>query len=78
MHRSLPLMFRSLMYALRGGFLARPLVIALLLGTAGAVAAHARDLAGGERSEHGDQLRRSTQPHHDPLGRPRTAAVASV
>jgi uncharacterized membrane protein len=37
MHRSLPLMFRSLMYALRGGFLVRPLVIALLLGTAGAV-----------------------------------------
>jgi hypothetical protein len=37
MHRSLPLMFRSLMYALRGGFLVRPLVIALLLGAAGAV-----------------------------------------
>lgn len=37
MRRSLPLMFRSLMYALRGGFLVRPLVIALLLGAAGAV-----------------------------------------
>jgi uncharacterized membrane protein len=37
MHRSLPLMFRSLMYALRGGFLVRPLVIAILLGAAGAV-----------------------------------------
>jgi len=36
MHRSLPLMFRSLMYALRGGFLVRPLVIAILLGAAGA------------------------------------------
>lgn len=36
MRRSLPLMFRSLMYALRGGFLVRPLVIALLLGAAGA------------------------------------------
>jgi uncharacterized membrane protein len=37
MRRSLPLMLRSLMYALRGGFLVRPLVIALLLGAAGAV-----------------------------------------
>ena len=30
-------MFRSFMYALRGGFLVRPLVIAVLLGAAGAV-----------------------------------------
>src|SRR5579863_10639967 len=37
MRRSLPLMFRSLMYALRGGFLVRPLVIALMLGATGAV-----------------------------------------
>ena len=32
-----PLLFRSAMYALRGGFLIRPFVIAVLLGTAGAV-----------------------------------------
>jgi len=37
MRRSFPLMLRSLMYALRGGFLVRPLVIALLLGATGAV-----------------------------------------
>jgi uncharacterized membrane protein len=37
MHRSLPLVLRSISYALRGGFLVRPLVIALFLGTAGAV-----------------------------------------
>src|SRR5579871_107592 len=37
MHRSAPLLFRSLIYALRGGFLVRPLVIALLLGGTGAV-----------------------------------------
>ena len=34
------------------------------------------DLAGGERSEHGDQLHRSARPHHDPLGRPRPPASA--
>jgi uncharacterized membrane protein len=33
----LPVLFRSAMYALRGGFLIRPLVIALFLGIAGAV-----------------------------------------
>jgi uncharacterized membrane protein len=33
----LPVLFRSAMYALRGGFLIRPLAIALFLGTAGAV-----------------------------------------
>ncbi|HUI13249.1 MAG TPA: DUF2254 domain-containing protein [Xanthobacteraceae bacterium] len=33
----LPVLARSAMYALRGGFLIRPLVIALILGTAGAV-----------------------------------------
>jgi len=33
----IPLLFRSAMYALRGGFLIRPFVIAVLLGTAGAV-----------------------------------------
>jgi uncharacterized membrane protein len=37
MHRSVPLLLRSIIYALRGGFLVRPLVIALLLGLAGAV-----------------------------------------
>src|SRR5664279_3786025 len=33
----LPVLFRSAMYALRGGFLIRPLAIALILGAAGAV-----------------------------------------
>jgi len=33
----LPVLFRSAMYALRGGFLIRPLAIAMVLGAAGAV-----------------------------------------
>jgi uncharacterized membrane protein len=37
MARSLPVLFRSTLYAFRGGFLLRPFVIALVLGTAGAV-----------------------------------------
>jgi uncharacterized membrane protein len=37
MRRPLPLIFRSISYALRGGFLVRPLIIALLLGAAGAI-----------------------------------------
>jgi len=37
MRRPLPLVIRSIAYALRGGFLVRPLGIALLLGVAGAV-----------------------------------------
>jgi len=37
MHRRLPLLFRAIAYALRGGFLIRPFVIALALGAAGAV-----------------------------------------
>ena len=37
MFERLPALFRSAMYALRGGFLIRPLMIALFLGTAGAV-----------------------------------------
>src|SRR6516225_8343779 len=36
MHRRLPVLIRSAMYALRGGFLVRPLIIAILLGIAGA------------------------------------------
>ena len=36
MSKSLPLMFRHAMYNLRGGFLIRPLIIALTLGGAGA------------------------------------------
>jgi uncharacterized membrane protein len=36
MRRSIPLLFRSFIYALRGGFLVRPLVIAVLLGVIGA------------------------------------------
>jgi uncharacterized membrane protein len=37
MFERLPVLFRSSMYALRGGFLIRPLVIAMVLGAAGAV-----------------------------------------
>jgi len=37
MFERLPVLFRSAMYALRRGFLIRPLVITLILGTAGAV-----------------------------------------
>jgi len=37
MFERLPALFRSAMYVLRGGFLIRPLMIALFLGTAGAV-----------------------------------------
>jgi Predicted membrane protein (DUF2254) len=37
MHERLSLLLRSAIYALRGGFLIRPLVIALLLGAAGAI-----------------------------------------
>ena len=37
MFERLPILFRSVMYALRGGFLVRPLVIALTLGATGAL-----------------------------------------
>jgi len=37
MFERLPVLFRSAMYALRGGFLIRPLVIAVILGTVGAM-----------------------------------------
>ena len=37
MFERLPVLFRSAMYALRGGFLVRPLAIAMILGAAGAV-----------------------------------------
>src|ERR1019366_7202076 len=37
MFERLPVLFRSAMYALRGGFLIRPLAIAMILGAAGAV-----------------------------------------
>ena len=36
MFERLPVLFRSAMYALRGGFLIRPLAIAVVLGIAGA------------------------------------------
>jgi len=36
MHRRLPDLIRSVMYALRGGFLVRPFIITILLGVAGA------------------------------------------
>ena len=37
MFERLPILFRSAMYALRGGFLVRPLAIAVILGAAGAL-----------------------------------------
>jgi uncharacterized membrane protein len=37
MHRRLPLLFRAITYGLRGGFLIRPLAIALALGVVGGV-----------------------------------------
>jgi uncharacterized membrane protein len=37
MHRRLPLLFRAIVYGLRGGFLIRPFAIALALGAAGGV-----------------------------------------
>src|ERR1039458_6080806 len=37
MNKGLPLLFRHIMYNLRGGFLVRPLIIALSLGFVGAV-----------------------------------------
>ena len=37
MHRRLPLLFRAIAYGLRGGFLIRPFIIALVLGTVGGV-----------------------------------------
>jgi uncharacterized membrane protein len=43
MHERLSLLLRSAMYALRGGFLIRPLVIALLLGAAGAILSFAEE-----------------------------------
>lgn len=43
MHERLSLLLRSALYALRGGFLIRPLVIALLLGAAGAILSFAEE-----------------------------------
>ena len=43
MHKRLSLLLRSALYALRGGFLIRPLVIALFLGAAGAVLSFAEE-----------------------------------
>jgi len=37
MHRRLPLLFRAIAYGLRGGFLIRPFIIALVLGAVGGV-----------------------------------------
>ena len=37
MNKRLPLLFRHVMYSLRGGFLVRPLTITLTLGCAGAL-----------------------------------------
>ena len=43
MHKRLSLLLRSALYALRGGFLIRPLVIALFLGAAGAILSFAEE-----------------------------------
>jgi uncharacterized membrane protein len=43
MHERLALMMRAAMYALRGGFLVRPLVIAIVLGTTGAILSSAEE-----------------------------------
>ncbi len=47
MRERLSLMLRSALYALRGGFLIRPFLIALVFGTAGAVLSFAEDYARG-------------------------------
>ncbi len=44
MFERLPALFRSALYALRGGFLIRPLAIALVLGAAGAVLSSLEEL----------------------------------
>jgi len=43
MHRRLPAVIRSAMYALRGGFLVRPFIITILLGVAGATLSTAEE-----------------------------------
>ena len=43
MHRRLPVLVRSAMYALRGGFLVRPLVITIVLGITGAALSAAEE-----------------------------------
>ena len=45
MRERLYLWLRSALYALRGGFLIRPFVIALVFGTAGAVLSFAEEYA---------------------------------
>jgi len=45
MHKRLSLLLRSAVYALRGGFLIRPLVIALVLGCLGAILSFAEEYA---------------------------------
>ncbi len=47
MFERLPALFRSALYALRGGFLIRPLAIALVLGAAGAVLSSLEELFTG-------------------------------
>ena len=47
MFERLPVLFQSAMYALRGGFLIRPLVIAVVLGVAGAVLSSLEESAPG-------------------------------
>jgi len=47
MFERLPVLFRSAMYALRGGFLIRPLVIAVFLGAVGAALSSLEESAPG-------------------------------
>jgi len=50
MHKTLPLVLRHIMYSLRGGFLVRPLIIALTLGCAGAVLSWIEETVPGSSS----------------------------
>jgi uncharacterized membrane protein len=50
MFERLPLLFRSARYALRGGFLIRPLIITIFLGTAGAVLSDIEETIPGLRA----------------------------
>jgi hypothetical protein len=46
----LPVLLRSAMYAVRGGFLIRPLVIAMILGASGAVLSSLEEAIPGIRA----------------------------
>ena len=72
MFERLPVLFRSAMYALRGGFLVRPMAIALVLGIAGAVLSALEEelpgigawIPGTLFPSHEDPNRRAGHPQH--------------